>query len=252
MDLVRARKKAKEKTRRKKERKPTEGEGIVEPRPEDAGTSAPSPVATSGDEQRALEKRPSEPDAQLAPAEADEEFLALAEEELYQQQMEEEALAEEGEHYELLGLTLGQEEYGIEIHWVEEIIRPRPLTEVPRAPEYIAGVISLRGNIIPVIDLRKRLGISREHAGGNDQAPGSDYQKIIVVSDPETRQPFGLFVGEVTEVVRLPVRELEPAPPTLGGESAFILGIGWVEKKMIIMLMIEELLRLGVVGGRSE
>lgn len=245
MDLVRARKKAKEKAAKGKVPRagPEESAGGSPPAGPVGQGSGPESVPDAGD--RLPAPRPPVKEEPAGEREDNEEFLALAEEELSQQQLEEEARAEEGEAYELLGFTLGQEEYGIEIHWVEEIIRPRTLTEVPRAPGFISGVISLRGNIIPVVDLRRRLGLA---SGGN----GKGYQKIVVVTDPETRQLFGLLVEEVTEVIRLPVRELEPAPPTLGGEIAFIVGVGWVEKKMIIMLTVEELLRFGLTRGGVE
>ena len=245
MDLVRARKKAKEKAAKGKVPRagPEEAAGGTPPAIPAARGSGPEPVPEAED-RRSLPPPPEKGETS-GEREDNEEFLALAEEELSQQQREEEALVEEGEVYELLGFTLGQEEYGIEIHWVEEIIRPRHLTEVPRAPGFISGVISLRGNIIPVVDLRRRLGLA---SGGN----GKGYQKIVVVTDPETRQLFGLLVEEVTEVIRLPVRELEPAPPTLGGQTAFIVGVGWVEKKMIIMLTVEELLRFGLGRGGGE
>jgi len=158
--------------------------------------------------------------------------------------------AEPEEAYELLGFTLGREEYGIEIQWIEEIIKPRPATEVPRAPDYIPGIISLRGKIVPVLELERRLRLT---PAGASPAPGGtapETGRIIVVSDPESKQSFGLKVGEVTEVIRLPFKELEPPPPTAGGEAGFITGVGWVGKKMIIMLNLTELLKLES-GGRT-
>ena len=157
---------------------------------------------------------------------------------------------ESEETYELLGFTLGREEYGIEIQWVEEIIKPRPPTEVPRAPDYIPGIISLRGKIIPILELGRRLRLpaAGEPRPGKSSAP--DPGRVIVVSDPESKQPFGLAVGEVTEVIRLPLKELEPPPTTVGGETSFITGVGWVGGKMIIMLNLTELLKLES-GGRT-
>ncbi|MCX5858451.1 MAG: chemotaxis protein CheW, partial [Proteobacteria bacterium] len=76
--------------------------------------------------------------------------------------------------------------------------------------------------------------------------------RIIVVSDPESKQSFGLKVGEVTEVIRLPFKELEPPPPTAGGEVGFITGVGWVGKKMIIMLNLTELLKLESSGRTGK
>jgi purine-binding chemotaxis protein CheW len=164
----------------------------------------------------------------------------------------EEKPAEPEEIYELLGFTLGREEYGIEIQWVEEIIKPRPLTEVPRAPDYVPGIISLRGKIIPILELGRRLRLpaAGEPRPGKSAAP--DPARVIVVSDPESKQPFGLAVGEVTEVIRLPLKELEPPPPTVGGEASFITGVGWVGGKMIIMLNLAELLKLESAGRVSE
>ncbi len=156
--------------------------------------------------------------------------------------------AEPEEAHELLGFTLGREEYGIEIQWIEEIIKPRPATEVPRSPDYIPGIISLRGKIIPIVELERRLHLTPASPSG-PAAPESG--RIIVVSDPESKQPFGLKVGEVTEVIRLPYKELEPPPPTIGGEASFITGVGWVGERMIIMLNLAELLKLES-GGRTS
>ncbi|MCX5858378.1 MAG: chemotaxis protein CheW, partial [Proteobacteria bacterium] len=133
--------------------------------------------------------------------------------------------AEPEEAHELLGFTLGREEYGIEIQWIEEIIKPRSVTEVPRSPDYIPGIISLRGKIVPIMELERRLRLTPV-AGASPATGGTapETGRIIVVSDPESKQSFGLKVGEVTEVIRLPFKELEPPPPTAGGEVGFITG----------------------------
>jgi purine-binding chemotaxis protein CheW len=158
--------------------------------------------------------------------------------------------AEPEEAHELLGFTLGREEYGIEIQWIQEIIKPRPATEVPRSPDYIPGIISLRGKIIPIVELERRLRLTPAGASPATGGTGPETGRIIVVSDPVSKQSFGLKVGEVTEVIRLPYKELEPPPPTVGGEAGFITGVGWVGEKMIIMLNLAELLKLES-GGRT-
>ncbi|MDD5224630.1 MAG: chemotaxis protein CheW [bacterium] len=251
MDLARAREKAKARKKNLEAQAPPEPLVKAEA-PEEIPVPGPAPVSPA-----AGGTAPEKTSASEGAAEAAAETQVIVEKPALStpapiSPAESEAAepAEPEEAHELLGFTLGQEEYGIEIQWIEEIIKPRPATEVPRSPDYIPGIISLRGKIIPIMELERRLRLTP--AGAPPAAGGTTAEtgRIIVVSDPETKQSFGLKVGEVTEVIRLPFKELEPPPPTAGGEAGFITGVGWVGKKMIIMLNLTELLKLES-GGRT-
>lgn len=137
-------------------------------------------------------------------------------------------VAEEVEEYEeILCFRISNEVYGINIMEIKEIIKPRETTEVPRTPEFIMGVISLRGIIIPIFNMRERLGLRQEEQSGRE--------RIVIVkrSDGFT----GLLVDEVIKVVRIGKEGREPAPAVLEGiDRDFICGIGRTATMMIILL----------------
>lgn len=116
---------------------------------------------------------------------------------------------------EILRFRLHDERFAIDLDRVEEIIKPRRFTSVPRAPEWILGILSLRGTMIPVIDLARRLGFhARESAG----------QRIIVVRDGEDQ--CGLLVDEVRDVERIADEDVEDVPAGLTGNSGrFLAGL---------------------------
>ncbi|MHB1126221.1 MAG: chemotaxis protein CheW [Bacillota bacterium] len=134
---------------------------------------------------------------------------------------------------QLVVFQLVGETYGIDIANVHEIIRMKNITVVPRTPRFVEGVINLRGRIIPVIDLRKRFGIP----------PGEKTQntRIMVVEVGDVT--VGMIVDSVLEVLRLPVAEIEPPPPMVGGvDVAYLRGVGKVASNLIILLNLEEIL----------
>lgn len=134
---------------------------------------------------------------------------------------------------EILCFRVADEIYGVDIMELKEIIKPRETTEVPHAPPFIAGVISLRGIIIPVFVLRERLGLPREGAGGKE--------RIIVVKKGEGL--CGILVDEVTQVVRIAADTVEHPPAILDGiDREFVSGIGRHDGKIVIMLAMEKVL----------
>lgn len=131
------------------------------------------------------------------------------------------------EYQEYLCFRVSDEIYGINIMDLKEIIKPREVTEVPRAPSFVSGIISLRGVIIPIIDMLDRLGLQRETVTGRE--------RVIVVRHGEAFS--GLLVDEIIQVVRITKDCLEAAPAVLEGiDRDFVNGIGRADGRMIILL----------------
>ena len=138
-----------------------------------------------------------------------------------------------GNEKQLILFILGKGNYGIPIENVNEIKKIEDITVVPKAPKFIEGVINLRGNVIPVIDLRKRFGM--------DKYEFSKRTKIIIVE--VSKRQFGLIVDAVAEVVTLTKEQIEQSLPTVSGLKAeFINGIGKMNEKLIIILEISKIL----------
>ncbi len=131
-----------------------------------------------------------------------------------------------------LTFSLDKEDYGLEILKVREIIGVLDITKVPQTPDFVEGVINLRGKVIPVIDLRRRFGL-----------PKKEYneQTCIIVIDSSTI--MGVIVDTVQEVHDIATDNIEPAPE-LGTSinTDFILGMGKVEDQIKILLDIDEVL----------
>lgn len=133
---------------------------------------------------------------------------------------------------EFLCFRVSDEIYGINIMDIKEIIKPREVTEVPRAPLFVSGVLSLRGTIIPVIDMRVRLGLSRESNTGKE--------RIVVIKNNNSLS--GLLVDEVIQVVEVQLDAVEAAPTVLDGiDRDFISGLGRSGGRLIIILNLEKI-----------
>jgi purine-binding chemotaxis protein CheW len=120
---------------------------------------------------------------------------------------------------QLCTFRVGGEDYAIDIMRVREIIPPLPVTPVPRAPAFVEGVVRLRGDVVPVLDVRRRLGVPI--------TPATRKTKVLIVNVAGRR--LGLVVDEVTEVVRIPRSDIRPAPSLVEGHGPrFFLGVcGW-------------------------
>ena len=137
-----------------------------------------------------------------------------------------------------LAFGVGNEEYGVDIERLREIIKVRPVTEVPHAPTFVLGVIAVRGVVLPVIDMHRRLRLA---ADGMSRAA-----RFLVVRRGE-EELFGLLVDEVRQVVRLSDAEIEPPPPMLSGSEAdFVSGIGRSRGRMVILLNLDQVLRFEI------
>ncbi len=130
------------------------------------------------------------------------------------------------ESKQFVGFMLGSEHYGVDIMAVEEIIRPMEITPVPRAPSFVEGIINLRGRIIPVVDLRKRLHMAITDSGDN--------MRIIVMRVDNRR--LGFIVDKVEEVMHVSVDLIEEAPGVVSRAQQYVEGVARTKKGMIILL----------------
>jgi purine-binding chemotaxis protein CheW len=135
---------------------------------------------------------------------------------------------------EILAFKLGSEEYAIRMTELQEIIRYQRITSVPCSPGYLIGVTSLRGKIVPVIDLRLRLGLEGDHG---------ERQKIIILSGK--KDPIGALVSSILGVYRFPANEILPPPSILTEEEkGFIEGVVKIKNKFIPILNVDEIIKL--------
>lgn len=129
---------------------------------------------------------------------------------------------------EYLAFVLAGDVYAVSIRSVREILKPPPFTEVPRAPREVLGVVSVRGLLVTVVDLRRRLGL--------DEAAPTRKSRILL-AEVEGGELIGLFVDEVLQVHRLGEGEIEAASSVLGGQLAeHVLGIGRPDGALVILL----------------
>jgi purine-binding chemotaxis protein CheW len=134
---------------------------------------------------------------------------------------------------QLVSFKIGEEEFGIDILTVQEINRMLQITKVPNTPEFIEGVINLRGRIIPVLDLRVKLGMTKKSHGKNT--------RIVVVNLND--RTIGFIVDEVSEVLRIPKNITETPPDLVGGvNSDYITSIGKLEDRLLILLDLDKIL----------
>lgn len=141
---------------------------------------------------------------------------------------------------------IGKDEYAIDIMKIMEIIRPQKITSVPESHEFIEGVINLRGKVIPIIDLRMRLGNpdKRDNTTKEDLSRKEilrDLRERIIIINRDGRTT-GLIVDSVTEVIRLPKKEIDPLPDTVGeGSSQYLSGVAKSGEKLIPILNIDRI-----------
>ncbi len=138
---------------------------------------------------------------------------------------------------QLVSFKISKEEFGVDILKVQEIIRMMKVTKVPNAPDYVDGVVNLRGKVIPVVDLRKRLAMEIKEHDKNT--------RIIVIELKD--KTIGFIVDEVNEVLRIPKSITEPPPKMVAGiNSEYITAVGKLEDRLLILLDLEK------VFGKEE
>lgn len=138
-----------------------------------------------------------------------------------------------GQTSQVVNFHLGNEEYGLDIKIVQEIILVGSITQVPRVPEYVRGLINLRGKIVPVVDLRLRFGMDATEHG--------EHTRIIVLN--ASGHVIGIVVDAVNEVLRISQDQIEPPPVGLMGlDQTFIQGLVKREEKIMILLNVDTIL----------
>ena len=139
------------------------------------------------------------------------------------------------EDVQVAAFKLLKEEYGVNILNVQEIKVLTDITRVPFAPDYIKGVINLRGSVLPVIDLKRRIGL--------EDAPYTDATRIIIMKIGEFS--IGMIVDAVTEVLTISGRDINPAKDVSDSTSnRFVNSIGNIDARLIIMLNLDEIVDL--------
>ena len=142
------------------------------------------------------------------------------------------------EPLQIVSFRVGDEEFGLDILRVQEIIRHQHLTRVPNSPDFVDGVINLRGKVIPVVALRKRFGITREPADGQTRIVVLEVQSTIL----------GFIVDSVPEVLRIPSSAVVP-PPRFGAmEREYVSGVAKLDDRLLILLDVDRIL----TGQESE
>src|SRR5258708_10005085 len=147
---------------------------------------------------------------------------------------------------QLVTFHLDGEEFAVEILKVQEIIRTIEPTRVPNAPEFVEGVINLRGKVVPVIGLRKRFGLPACEKNENN--------RIVVVEVGGS--VAGLAVDSVSEVLRIPEDTIEPAPRLVKVDRDYVSGVGKMQDRLLILLDVDRILteaeKAAITGAETQ
>lgn len=133
------------------------------------------------------------------------------------------------DEFQAIGFQVGGEEYGLPLSEVQEIITTPHVTRVPKAPPYIAGVINLHGNVIPVFDVARRFEIGQTNLEGGS--------RVVVVEN--NGEMVGLAAEAVSNVTRLSISSVKPPPPLVSGIAAeYLTGVARLPNRFLIFLNI--------------
>ncbi|ANA35466.1 MULTISPECIES: chemotaxis protein CheW [Ralstonia] len=148
-------------------------------------------------------------------------------------EVKEHAIGEDTGGEEYLAFTLGREEYGIDILKVQEIRGYETVTRIANAPDFIKGVINLRGIIVPIVDLRIKFQL--------DRVEYNQYTVVIILNLKD--RVVGIVVDGVSDVLTLQSQQIKPAPEFSGAlDTEYIRGLGSIDERMLILVDIERLL----------
>lgn len=144
---------------------------------------------------------------------------------------------------QLVIFRLGETEFGVPVEQVRRIERLKPVTRVPRAPRFLEGVTNIQGEIVPVVDLKKRLALS--------VGPYDDQARLVVVNLGE--QVVGMMVDAVREILWLPVNQIEPPPEMIAEiNGVYLTGVGRLGERLIILLSLAQVLTVQEVAELSQ
>lgn len=140
---------------------------------------------------------------------------------------------------EFLAFTLGQEEYGIDIQKVQELRGYESVTRIANAPDFIKGVVNLRGVIAPIIDMRIKFNLG---------APVYDQFTVVIILNLAGRT-MGMVVDSVSDVITLTPQQVKP-PPAMGAalDTDYLIGLGTLDERMLILVDIERLMSSTEMG----
>lgn len=140
---------------------------------------------------------------------------------------------------EVITFRLADERYGLDITAMREILKMREITELPRVPAFLTGIVTVRGEVIPIIDLRLRIGL-----GASSPTRAS---RILITSHED--QLFGLIVDEVHKVVRMLSTDIQPTPLPGGIESTFLAGVSRPDGDLIVLLNLPAVVTFRIEGS---
>ncbi|MDR0747921.1 MAG: chemotaxis protein CheW [Helicobacteraceae bacterium] len=134
---------------------------------------------------------------------------------------------------QLVCFLVDDEEYAVPILSIQEIIKPIEATRVPSTPDYVLGVFNLRGNVLPLIDLRRKFG--------RPKSAYTDETRFIVIKN--RNQVSGFVIDKLTEAIRLKESDIDPAPESMDSDENHIYGVGKRSDSIITILRIESMLK---------
>jgi purine-binding chemotaxis protein CheW len=134
---------------------------------------------------------------------------------------------------QLVCFLVDDEEYAVPILSIQEIIKPIEATRVPSTPDYVLGVFNLRGNVLPLIDLRRKFG--------RPKSAYTDETRFIVIKNKN--QVSGFVIDKLTEAIRLKESDIDPAPESMDSDENHIYGVGKRSDSIITILRIEAMLK---------
>jgi purine-binding chemotaxis protein CheW len=140
---------------------------------------------------------------------------------------------------EFLAFTLGKEEYGIDILKVQELRGYETVTHIANSPDFIKGVVNLRGIIVPIIDMRIKLNLG---------TPTYDQFTVVIILNVAGRV-MGMVVDSVSDVIALPAEQIKPAPEMGSAfNTDYLIGLGTIDERMLILVDIDKLMSSDEMG----
>jgi|SRR5471032_723164 len=144
---------------------------------------------------------------------------------------------------EFLAFTLDEEEYGIDIQKVQELRGYDAVTRIANAPEFVKGVVNLRGIIVPIVDMRIKLNLG---------TPSYDQFTVVIILNIGARV-MGMVVDSVSDVITLTAEQVKPAPQMQASlDTDYLIGLGAVEQRMLILVDIDRLMSPAELGWSEK